>query len=62
MISDGDDDDPQLEMKKRTIMVKIVNKDAGYSYWWDPDTLSNRYYIIKDMSENYFETGVIPNL
>lgn len=47
-------------MKKRTIMIKVVNKDAGYCYWWDPQTLSNRYYIIKDMSENYFDTGVIP--
>jgi len=23
-------------MKKRSIMVKIVNKDSGYCYWWDP--------------------------
>lgn len=62
MLSDGDDDDSQIDMKKRTIMIKIANKDAGYCYYWDADTLSNRYYIIKDMSENYFENGVIPQL
>ncbi len=43
-------------------MIKVVNKDSGTCYWWDPQTLSNRYYIIKDMSEQYFETGVIPVL
>jgi len=40
----------------------VVNREVGYSYWWDCDTLSNRYYIIKDMSEQYFETGSIPIL
>jgi hypothetical protein len=43
-------------------MIKIINKDTGYSYWWDTDTLSNRYYIIKDMAEQYFETGIVPNV
>ena len=49
-------------MKKRTIAIKVVNREVGYSYWWDVETLSNRYYIIKDMSEQYFETGTIPIL
>lgn len=62
MLSDLDEEDDNVELKKRSIMVKVVNKDSGYCYWWDPDTLSNRYYIIKDMSEQYFETGVIPIL
>ncbi len=49
-------------MKKRSIQIKVVNKELGYTYWWDVDKLSNRYYIIKDMSEQYFDTGVIPTL
>lgn len=49
-------------MKKRSIKVKVVNKESGYVYWWDAEKLSNRYYIIKDMSEQYFETGIIPKL
>lgn len=53
MISDCDDEE-SLEIKKRNILIKVVNKDAGYCYWWDSDTLANRYYIIKDMAENYF--------
>ena len=62
LLSDAEEDEEDVELRKRQIMIKIVNKDTGYCYWWEPDTLSNRYYIIKDMSENYFETGVIPNL
>ena len=61
MISDCDDEE-SIEIKKRNILIKVVNKDAGYCYWWDSDTLANRYYIIKDMSQNYFETGVIPKV
>jgi hypothetical protein len=62
MLSDGEEDEEDVELRKRSIMIKVVNKDAGYCYWWEPDTLSNRYYIIKDMSEQYFETGVVPNI
>lgn len=51
MLSDADEEEEEnIELKKRSIMIKVVNKDSGYCYWWDPDTLSNRYYIIKDMS------------
>ncbi len=39
-----------------------MNREAGYNYWWDVEKLENRYYIIKDMSETYFETGAIPEL
>ena len=60
LLSDGDEEEEEVELRKRSIMIKVVNKDAGYCYWWEPETLSNRYYIIKDMSEQYFETGVIP--
>lgn len=49
-------------MKRRSIKIKVVNRESGYNYWWDVEKLENRYYIIKDMSETYFETGNIPEL
>ena len=49
---EGNDDD--LDLRKRSIKIKVVNREVGYTYWWDIDKLSNRYYIIKDMSETYF--------
>jgi hypothetical protein len=34
MLAD-DDDEEDIEMKKRTIAIKVVNREVGYSYWWD---------------------------
>lgn len=45
-----DEEEQDIDLKRRSIKIKIVNKEVGYSYWWDVDKLSNRYYIIKDMS------------
>ena len=63
LLSDEREDqenDDDLDLRKRSIKIKVVNREVGYTYWWDIDKLSNRYYIIKDMSETYFETGNIP--
>lgn len=62
MYSSEPDEQDDFDVKKRSIKVKVVNKEAGYVYWWDSEKLSNRYYIIKDMSEQYFENGIIPKL
>ena len=35
MLADDDYDEEDLEMKKRTIAIKVVNREVGYSYWWD---------------------------
>ena len=45
-----EDEEQDIDLKRRSIKIKVVNKEVGYSYWWDVDKLSNRYYIIKDMS------------
>ena len=55
-----DDEEQDIDLRRRSIKIKVVNREVGYTYWWDVEKLSNRYYIIKDMSENYFETGNIP--
>ena len=31
----NDDEEDELEIKKRTMKVKVTNYDEGYSYWWD---------------------------
>ena len=61
--NEKDDEEQQdIDLKRRSIKIKVVNREAGYNYWWDVEKLENRYYIIKDMSETYFETGAIPEL
>ncbi len=54
------DDYCGVETKKRSVKIKVINREAGYVYWWSLPKLYNRYFIIKDMSDNYFETGVVP--
>ena len=49
-----EDEEQDIDLKRRSIKIKVVNREVGYSYWWDVDKLSNRYYIVKDMSETYF--------
>jgi recombinational DNA repair protein RecR len=43
--------------KKLKIQIKVVNYDEGCIYMWDMKKFSNRYFIIKDILDNYFETN-----
>lgn len=45
-----DEEEQDIDLKRRSIKIKVVNREAGYNYWWDVEKLENRYYIIKDMS------------
>lgn len=47
---------------KTTIKVQVDNKELGYRYFWDLNKFSNRYYMLKDLVDQYFETGVLPVL
>lgn len=44
------------------IRVEGINKDYGYVYQWDTKKFSNRYFIMKDLLDNYFENNSIPQL
>lgn len=50
------------KIKKIKIQVKVINRDLGQVFYWDLPKFSNRYYIIKDILEKYFESGKIPIL
>lgn len=55
-------DSKQDLTKKLKIYVKVVNYDEGYVYFWDMKKFSNRYFLIKDIMDNYFDTNELPNL
>ena len=46
--------------KKLKIKVLVENHEVGYSYVWDLSKFSNRYFMIKDLLERYFENNEIP--
>ena len=43
------------QQKKYRIKIKVDNKELGYSYFWDLDKFANRYFMIKELLERYFE-------
>lgn len=45
--------------KKFKIKVVVENLEAGYKYVWELSKFSNRYFIIKDLLESYFESNEI---
>lgn len=45
---------------RTTIKVQVDNKELGYRYLWDLNKFSNRYYMLKDLVDQYFATNVLP--
>jgi kinesin family protein 13 len=52
--------DSEIQTEKMNIKVQVDNRELGYRYLWDLNKFSNRYYIIKDLIEKYYETGIVP--
>ena len=50
------------EKKKQKIKVLVENHEEGYNYVWELSRFSNRYFIIKDLLERYFENNETPKL
>ena len=50
------------EEKAQTGQIQILvnNREEGQVYLWDLHKFGNRYYLIKDLLEKYFETNQIP--
>lgn len=44
------------------IYVKVFNREEGTVYKWDDNKFSNRYWIIKELINKFFETNDIPQL
>ena len=43
------------QKKKYRIKIKVDNRELGYSYFWDLEKFANRYFMIKELLEKYFE-------
>ncbi|CAD8078169.1 unnamed protein product [Paramecium primaurelia] len=48
--------------QKGQIQIQVNNKEEGQIYYWDLHKFSNRYYIIKDLLERYFESNQLLSL
>lgn len=50
------------DKQKQKIKVLVENHEEGYNYVWELSRFSNRYFIIKDLLERYFENNEVPKL
>lgn len=44
------------------VVIEVENYDSGYKYRWDIEKFNNRYYIVKDLFDEYLLTNVVPKL
>jgi len=42
------------------ILVKVDNNEEKYYYEWPADKFHNRIYMIREILEQYFDSGVRP--
>ena len=44
------------------ILVKVDNNEEKYYYEWAAEKFHNRIYMIREILEQYFDSGVRPDL
>jgi len=44
------------------ILVKVDNNEEEYYYEWSAEKFHNRIYMIREILEQYFDSGVRPKL
>lgn len=54
--------DGQMKSGQTEIVVKVDNNEEKYFYEWPAEKFRNRLYIIKDVLEEFFDTGTKPVL
>lgn len=44
------------------VIIKVENNEEKYFYEWTVDTFKARIYLIREMLDDYFETGQMPDV
>ena len=50
-----------MNTTKRDFKIKVDNREDKYFYMWDLDKFSNRVFMMRELLNEYFETGTIPD-
>lgn len=52
----------QDKVVKPKIFIQITNREVKRRYLWELRTFKNRYFMIKDLLEKYYETNELPKV
>ena len=52
----------EIEITKTTMYVVVLNLEQKTSYEWPIDKFESRLFMIKEMVEDYHDSGILPTL
>lgn len=52
----------QNKQNRYKIKIKVDNREKGYSYLWDLNKFSSRYFLIKDVLHKFYDSNSLPKL
>ena len=47
-------------MGKTGILIKVQNNEENYYYEWHADKFENRLFMIRELLEEFFDSGELP--
>ena len=54
--------DGMMTSGKTNVVIKVENHEENYFYEWPADKFSNRIFMIRELLEEFFDTGELPVL
>jgi hypothetical protein len=51
-----------MQHSKTDVMIKVDNNESQYYYEWPVEKFQNRIYMIREILDQYFDTGNLPKL
>jgi len=51
-----------MNQGKTEILIKVDNNEEKYYYEWPAEKFHNRLFMIRELLEEFFDSGVIPKL
>jgi len=50
-----------LQDSRTEILLKVDNKEDNYYYQWDTDKFTNRLYMMRELLNQYYDSGELPD-
>jgi hypothetical protein len=51
-----------MQTSKTEVLIKVDNGELKYYYEWPIDKFKNRMFIVRDILDEFFDSGTMPNI